>query len=80
VYTGALATHGSSVAIGVARHTTGVTMNEVAETTRTNAVSNLTSYALPMLLAINTFALLALDRLGEIPSWIKSAVAVFLAF
>ena len=55
-------------------------MNEVAETTRSNAVSNLTSYALPMLLAINTFALLALDRLGEIPSWIKSAVAVFLAF
>lgn len=55
-------------------------MNPVAETTRSNAVSNLTSYALPVLLAINTFALLALDRLGEVPSWIKSAVAVFLAF
>jgi hypothetical protein len=33
-----------------------------------------------MLLAINTFALLALDRLGQIPAWIKSAVALFLAF
>jgi hypothetical protein len=55
-------------------------MNNVAETTRSSALSNATSYALPMLLAINTFALLALDRLGEIPSWIKSAVAVFLAF
>jgi len=55
-------------------------MNNVAETTRSNALANATSYALPMLLAINTFALLALDRLGEIPSWIKSAVAVFLAF
>jgi hypothetical protein len=33
-----------------------------------------------MLLAINTFALLALDRLGQIPVWIKSAVALFLAF
>jgi hypothetical protein len=55
-------------------------MNEVAETTRSTALSSLSAYALPMLLAINTFALLALDRLGEIPSWIKSAVAVFLAF
>jgi len=55
-------------------------MNNVAETTRSNALSIASSYALPMLLAINTFALLALDRLGEVPSWIKSAVAVFLAF
>jgi hypothetical protein len=80
VYTGACPESGSGVAIGVARTTRGVTMNNVAETTRSSALSNATSYALPMLLAINTFALLALDRLGEIPSWIKSAVAVFLAF
>jgi hypothetical protein len=80
VYTETPATSGSRVAIEVARHTRGVTMNQVAETTRSNAVSNLSTYALPMLLAINTFALLALDRLGEVPSWIKSAVAVFLAF
>ena len=55
-------------------------MNNIAETTRSSAISNASSYSLPMLLAINTFALLALDRLGEIPSWIKSAVAVFLSF
>ena len=55
-------------------------MNEVAQTTRGTLLSNASGYALPMLLAINTFALLALDRLGEIPSWIKSAVALFLAF
>jgi len=80
VYTGERPASGSGVAIGVTRTTRGVTMNNVAETTRSSALSNATSYALPMLLAINTFALLALDRLGEIPSWIKSAVAVFLAF
>jgi hypothetical protein len=54
-------------------------MNQVAET-RSNTLSIAASYALPMLLAINTFALLALDRLGQIPSWLKSAVALFLAF
>ncbi len=53
-------------------------MNNVAET-RSNTISLTSTYGLPMLLAINTFALLALDRLGQIPSWIKSAVAVFLA-
>jgi len=55
-------------------------MNNVAETTRSTPLSAASSYALPMLLAINTFALLALERLGQIPIWIKSAVAVFLAF
>lgn len=55
-------------------------MHDIAETTRSTPLSNASSYALPMLLAINTFALLALDRLGQIPSWIKSAVALFLAF
>jgi hypothetical protein len=54
-------------------------MNNVAES-RSTAIPLTSSYALPMLLAINTFALLALDRLGQIPSWLKSAVAVFLAF
>jgi hypothetical protein len=52
-------------------------MNNVAQT-RSNAVS--ISYALPMLLAVNTFTLLALEHLGSIPAWIKSAVAVFLTF
>ncbi len=55
-------------------------MNNVAESSRGNVLSGASSYALPMLLAINTFALLALDSLGQIPSWIKSVVALFLAF
>jgi hypothetical protein len=29
---------------------------------------------------VNTFALLALDQLGGIPNWIKTATAVFLSF
>jgi len=54
-------------------------MNQIAET-RTNPLSVATSWALPMMLAINTFALLALDRMGQIPAWLKSAVALFLSF
>ncbi|HUP63013.1 MAG TPA: hypothetical protein VNA69_21650 [Thermoanaerobaculia bacterium] len=38
------------------------------------------SYVLPGMLALNTVALLALDRLGGIPQWIKTAAALFLAF
>lgn len=52
-------------------------MNNIAET-RNAAIS--LSAVLPMVLAINTFTLLALDQLGQIPSWIKSAVALFLSF
>ena len=52
-------------------------MNNVAQT-RTHAIS--LSGALPMFLALNTCALFALEQLGGIPSWIKSAVALFLSF
>jgi hypothetical protein len=38
------------------------------------------SAMLPMILAVNTTALLALERLGGIPNWIKSAVVLFLSF
>lgn len=38
------------------------------------------SYILPGVLAVNTVALLALDRLGGIPQWIKTAAALFLSF
>ena len=56
-------------------------MNNIAETRSTALTAVTTStYTLPMVLAINTFALLALEQLGQIPSWIKSAVALFLAF
>jgi len=52
-------------------------MKSFAET-RTQAVSM--SSMLPVILAVNTTALLALERLGGIPDWIKSAVALFLSF
>lgn len=37
-------------------------------------------YVLPGMLALNTVALFALDRLGGIPQWVKTAAALFLAF
>jgi hypothetical protein len=52
-------------------------MKSIAET-RSNAIS--VQYALPMLLAVNTFTLLAINQLGGIPDWIKSAAALFLSF
>jgi hypothetical protein len=52
-------------------------MKSIAQT-RSNAIS--VQYALPMLLAVNTFALLAINQLGGIPDWIKSAAALFLSF
>jgi hypothetical protein len=57
-------------------------MNNLAETqTRTTKLAAVSlPYALPILLTANTFALLALDQLGGIPSWIKSAVTLFLSF
>jgi hypothetical protein len=62
-------------------------MNNIAQTrnrqalgtTRLEAALN-ASYILPAVLAVNTVALLALDRLGGIPQWIKTAAAIFLAF
>jgi hypothetical protein len=48
---------------------------------RTKAGSLLsTQYVLPSVLALNTAALIALERLGGIPQWIKTAAALFLAF
>jgi hypothetical protein len=58
-------------------------MNNITQTqtqTRTGIDTVTVPYALPMLLAVNTFALVALEHLGGIPVWIKSAVAVFLSF
>lgn len=53
-------------------------MNNIAQTRTTAAVS--VTNVLPMLLAVNTCALFALEQLGGVPSWIKSAVALFLSF
>jgi len=38
------------------------------------------AYVLPGMLAVNTVALLALDQLGGIPSWLKTITALFLSF
>jgi hypothetical protein len=38
------------------------------------------TYVLPGVLAVNTVALLALDRVGGIPEWIRTAAALFLSF
>lgn len=55
-------------------------MNQLAQirTEKLETLSNV--WLLPGLLAVNTAALLALDSVGGIPGWVKSAVALFLAF
>ncbi len=56
-------------------------MNNIMQTRTTRLESALSaSYILPGVLAVNTVALLALDQLGGIPRWIKTAAALFLAF
>ncbi len=56
-------------------------MNNVAQTRTTKLEAALSAnYVLPAMLATNTVALVALDRLGGIPQWVKAAVALFLAF
>jgi len=56
-------------------------MNNVAQTrTRKLEAALSAQYVLPAMLATNTLALVALDQLGGIPQWVKSAVALFLAF
>jgi hypothetical protein len=56
-------------------------MNNVAQTRTTKLESALSAtYVLPSMLALNTVALLALDYLGGVPQWVKTAAALFLAF
>jgi hypothetical protein len=56
-------------------------MNNIAQTRTTRLESVLSAqYVLPSMLALNTVALLALDSLGGIPSWVKTAAALFLSF
>jgi hypothetical protein len=55
-------------------------MNNFAQA-RTKSESLLSaSYVLPAVLAVNTAALFALERLGGIPDWVKTVAAIFLAF
>jgi hypothetical protein len=56
-------------------------MNNLAAQARTKTESLLSASALlPSMLAVNTAALFALERVGGIPNWLKTAVALFLAF
>ena len=55
-------------------------MNNVAQTRTTKLESLSAAYVLPAMLAVNTVALVALDQLGGIPQWVKTAAALFLSF
>ncbi|HSP33567.1 MAG TPA: hypothetical protein VLU46_04530 [Thermoanaerobaculia bacterium] len=56
-------------------------MTDLTAEARTKAESLVpTAYLLPSMLAVNTLALFALDRLGQVPGWIKAAAALFLSF
>lgn len=56
-------------------------MNNFAQTRTGKLESAISaSYLLPTMLALNTCALLALERLGGIPDWVKTAAALFLSF
>ena len=48
--------------------------------TKVETALSSTSWLLPAMLAANTLALFALEQLGGIPNWIKTATALFLAF
>lgn len=56
-------------------------MTNFAQTRSTRLETVLSAqYALPAILTVNTVALFALERLGGIPTWIKTAAALFLSF
>ncbi len=55
-------------------------MNNVTEARVKTVSLASTHYLLPAMLAANTLVLLALERLGAVPDWLKTAAALFLAF
>ena len=55
-------------------------MNNVATTRGKLEVLTSAGYVLPAVLAVNAFGLFTLEQLGAIPTWIKTAAALFLAF
>jgi hypothetical protein len=56
-------------------------MNNIAQTRTTRLEGVLSAQTvLPAMLALNTLALVALDHLGALPAWIKTATALFLSF
>ena len=58
----------------------GSPVNNIAETRTRIDSTAAASYALPAVLAINTFALVALEQLGGIPAWVKTAATLLLSF
>ena len=58
----------------------GAPMNNIAQS-RTKLDSLISAQSLmAAVLAANTMALIALDRLGAFPDWIRTAAAIFLSF
>ena len=57
-------------------------MNNIAQTRTTTKLETLFSAQVfvPTMLGMNTLALVALQQLGGIPDWIKTAAALFLSF
>jgi hypothetical protein len=55
-------------------------MNNLAQTRGKLEVLTGTGFTLPAVLAVNAFGLFALENLGAIPTWVKTAAALFLAF
>ena len=56
-------------------------MNNLATAVRSKAESLMPAAMLvPSMLVVNTFALFALNSIGGIPNWVKTAAALFLSF
>jgi hypothetical protein len=56
-------------------------MNDLAQTRTTRLEGALGAGSLlPAMLGVNTLALVAMQHLGLIPDWIRTAAALFLAF
>jgi len=56
-------------------------MNNIAQTRGSKLVTLFSAQMIvPAMLGVNTLALIALQQLGGIPDWIKTAAALFLSF
>jgi hypothetical protein len=56
-------------------------MNNLAAAARSKAESLIpANVVLPSMLAVNTLALFAMNSVGSIPNWLKTAAALFLSF
>jgi hypothetical protein len=55
-------------------------MTNLATAVRTKTALMPAALVVPSMLAVNTAALFALNYVGGIPNWIKTAAALFLSF